>query len=68
MSTDPKISTLRKPNGNPVIIRARRDHTPGSKKIFLLIGKYPYLITPHDINRLTHNLNTIMEGIHNDTH
>ncbi|MGJ4076534.1 hypothetical protein ACN4BX_05605 [Corynebacterium macclintockiae] len=51
-----------------MIIRARRDHTPGSKKIFLLIGKYPYLITPHDINRLTHNLNTIMEGIHNDTH
>ncbi|MBC6821455.1 hypothetical protein [Corynebacterium sp. LK33] len=65
MTTTRKITTLRKPNGAKITIRARKDTKNSGKRIFLLIGREPYIIRHHEIEELTNNLVDLMEEITN---
>lgn len=63
MVTDPRIATIRKPQGEKIAVRARRDLKDGGNGIFLIIGCEAYLISPREVKRLTNNLIDLMEQI-----
>lgn len=66
MVTDPRIATMRKPRGEKIAVRARRDLKDGGHQIFLIIGCEPYLISPREVRKLTNNLIDLMEQITNE--